>query len=169
VPEDGGLIGQALIGLKPVNAWVHTYTKPQTSSTRSRGLGWRIHESVEDTKLSTNKQHSLSTFCVSTPGRPRQRGGVRADRLLGGERGRAGRAVVVAVVRLVGAERAQTALVCGGGVGLGAREAEAVHFCCCCVDEARAELVLRTHRAAGACAAVEVFVVDTARDALVIL
>jgi len=26
----------------------------------SRGLGWRIHESVEDTKLSTNKQHSLS-------------------------------------------------------------------------------------------------------------
>jgi hypothetical protein len=24
----------------------------------SRGLGWRIHESVEDTKLSTNKQHS---------------------------------------------------------------------------------------------------------------
>jgi len=24
------------------------------------GLGWRIHESVEDTKLSTNKQHSLS-------------------------------------------------------------------------------------------------------------
>ncbi len=26
----------------------------------SRGLGWRIHGSVEDTKLSTNKQHSLS-------------------------------------------------------------------------------------------------------------
>jgi hypothetical protein len=25
-----------------------------------RGLGWRMHESVEDTKLSTNKQHSLS-------------------------------------------------------------------------------------------------------------
>ena len=60
MPEDGGLIGQALIGLKPVNAWVHTYTKPRTSSTRSRGLGWRIHESVEDTKLSTHKQHSLS-------------------------------------------------------------------------------------------------------------
>jgi len=39
---------------------VHTYTKPQTSSTRSRCLGWRIHGSVEDTKLSTNKQHSLS-------------------------------------------------------------------------------------------------------------
>ena len=58
MPEDGGLIGQALIGLKPMNAWVHTYTKPQTSSTRSRGLGRRIHESVEDTKLSTNKQHS---------------------------------------------------------------------------------------------------------------
>ena len=60
MPEDGGLIGQALIGLKPMNAWVHTYTKPQTSSTRSRGLGRRIHESVEDTKLSTNKQHTLS-------------------------------------------------------------------------------------------------------------
>jgi len=43
-----------------VNACVHTYTKPQTSSTRSRGLGWRIHGSVEDTKLSTNKQPSLS-------------------------------------------------------------------------------------------------------------
>ena len=26
----------------------------------SRGLGWRMHESVEDTKLSTNKQHTLS-------------------------------------------------------------------------------------------------------------
>jgi len=60
VPEDGGLINQALIGLKPVNACGHTYTKPQTPSTRSRGLGWRIHESVEDTKLSTNKQHTLS-------------------------------------------------------------------------------------------------------------
>jgi len=58
VPEDGGLIDQALIDLKPVTVWVHTYTKPQTSSTRSRGLGWRIHESVEDTKLSTNKQHT---------------------------------------------------------------------------------------------------------------
>ena len=28
----------------------------------SRGLGWRIHESVEDTKLSTNKQHTLSLW-----------------------------------------------------------------------------------------------------------
>jgi hypothetical protein len=43
-----------------VNACVHTYTKPRTSSTRSRGLGRRIHGSVEDTKLSTNKQLSLS-------------------------------------------------------------------------------------------------------------
>jgi hypothetical protein len=43
-----------------VNACVHTYTKPQTSNTRSRGLGRRIHGSVEDTKLSTNQQHSLS-------------------------------------------------------------------------------------------------------------
>jgi len=36
--------------------------KPQTSSTRRRVPGWRIHGSVEDTKLSTNKQHSLSVF-----------------------------------------------------------------------------------------------------------
>ncbi len=27
----------------------------------NRGLGWRIHGSVEDNKLSTNKQHSLSS------------------------------------------------------------------------------------------------------------
>ncbi len=47
-----------------MNAWVHTYTKPQTSSTRSRGLGWRIHESVEDTKLSTNKQHTQTLSLV---------------------------------------------------------------------------------------------------------
>ena len=43
-----------------MNACVHIYTKPQTSSTRRRGPGWRIHVSVEDTKLSTDKQHSLS-------------------------------------------------------------------------------------------------------------
>jgi hypothetical protein len=42
-----------------MNACVHIYTKPQTSSTRRRGPGWRIHGSVEDTKLSTNEQHSL--------------------------------------------------------------------------------------------------------------
>ena len=106
---------------------------------------------------------------VSTPGRARARGGVGVARLLGRQCGRAGRAVVVAGVRLVGAQRAQAALVCGGGVGLGAREAEAVRFCCCCVDEARAELVLRTRRAGGAYAAVEVFVADTAQDALVTL
>ena len=45
---------------KPMNACVHTYTKSQTLSTRRRGPGWRIHGSVEDTKLSTNKQHTLS-------------------------------------------------------------------------------------------------------------
>ena len=45
---------------KPVNACGHTYMEPQTSNTRSRGLGRRIHGSVEDTKLSTNKQHCLS-------------------------------------------------------------------------------------------------------------
>ena len=43
---------------------MHTNTKPQISSTRSRGLGWRMHGSVEDTKLSTNKQHSLSPFVI---------------------------------------------------------------------------------------------------------
>ena len=43
-----------------MNACVQTYTEPQTSSTRSCGLGRRIHGSVEDTKLSTNKQHSPS-------------------------------------------------------------------------------------------------------------
>ena len=43
-----------------MNTCVHTYTEPQTSSTRSCGLGRRIHGSVEDTKLSTNKQHSPS-------------------------------------------------------------------------------------------------------------
>ena len=42
-----------------MNACVHIYTKPQTSSTQRRGPGWRIHGSVENTKLSTNKQHSL--------------------------------------------------------------------------------------------------------------
>ncbi len=36
------------------------YTKSQTPSTRRRGPSWRIHGSVEDTKLSTNKQHSVS-------------------------------------------------------------------------------------------------------------
>jgi hypothetical protein len=30
-----------------------------------RGPGWRIHGSVEDTKLSTNKQHSLSSQRIS--------------------------------------------------------------------------------------------------------
>ena len=47
-----------------MNACVHTLTKPQTSSTRSRGLGRRIHGSVEDTKLSTNKQHSLLSSTI---------------------------------------------------------------------------------------------------------
>ena len=50
-----------------MNACVHTDTKPQTSSTRSRGLGWRIHGSVEDTKLSTNKQHTLSPDYLVAP------------------------------------------------------------------------------------------------------
>jgi hypothetical protein len=33
----------------------------------SRCLGWRIHESVEDTKLSTNKQHTLSNGFQELP------------------------------------------------------------------------------------------------------
>jgi hypothetical protein len=66
VPEEGGLTRSSKVK-KPVSACVHTYTKPQTSSTRSRGLGWRIHGSVEDTKFSTNKQHSLSEW-VRTKG-----------------------------------------------------------------------------------------------------
>jgi hypothetical protein len=49
---------------KPMNACGHTYTKSQTPSTRRRGPGWRIHGSVEDTKLSTNKQHTLSQEVV---------------------------------------------------------------------------------------------------------
>jgi hypothetical protein len=44
-----------------------TYVSPDVGfifasaqQSESRGLGWRIHGSVEDTKLSTNKQHSHS-------------------------------------------------------------------------------------------------------------
>ena len=37
-------------------------------SSESRGLGWRIQESVEDTKLSTNKQHSLSAVLYTVRG-----------------------------------------------------------------------------------------------------
>ena len=36
------------------------YFSIEHTRTRPRGLGWRIHGSVEDTKLSTNKQHHLS-------------------------------------------------------------------------------------------------------------
>jgi hypothetical protein len=38
------------------------------SSTWSRGLGWRMHESGEDTKLSTNKQHTLASATRATRG-----------------------------------------------------------------------------------------------------
>ena len=31
------------------------------NTSEGRSLGWRMHGSVEDTKLSTNKHHSLST------------------------------------------------------------------------------------------------------------
>ena len=43
----------------------HTHTHMHAYNLESRGLGWRIHGSVEDTKLSTNKQHSLSPLSPS--------------------------------------------------------------------------------------------------------
>jgi len=43
----------------PCIYWLPAWAQHQQHH-RSRGLGWRIHGSVEDTKLSTNKQHSLS-------------------------------------------------------------------------------------------------------------
>ena len=39
----------------------HVTRNNRVHSVDSRGLGWRIHGSVEDTKLSTNKQHTLLT------------------------------------------------------------------------------------------------------------
>ena len=59
VPEEA-LLTRSSKAKNPMNACVHTYTKSQTPSTRRRGPGWRIHGSVEDTKLSTNKQHTHS-------------------------------------------------------------------------------------------------------------
>ena len=38
---------------------IPSYVHQEGSHHMSRGRGWRIHGSVEDTKLSTNKQHSL--------------------------------------------------------------------------------------------------------------
>ena len=52
-------LGAASPCVRNRDACVHTYTKSQTPSTRRRGPGWRIHGSVEDTKLSTNKQHCV--------------------------------------------------------------------------------------------------------------
>jgi len=70
-----------------VNACGHTCTEPQTSSTLSLGLGRRIHGSVKDTKLSTNKQHSLSS-----PGSSRGEEGGKTSYATGahGERARQG-------------------------------------------------------------------------------
>jgi hypothetical protein len=59
VSEEALLTGSSK-AKKPMNACVHTYTRSQTPSTRISGPGWRIHGGVEDTKLSTNKQHTLS-------------------------------------------------------------------------------------------------------------
>ena len=58
--SEEALLTRSSKAMKPMNACGHTYTKSQTPSTRRRGPGWRIHGSVEDTKSSTNKQHSLS-------------------------------------------------------------------------------------------------------------
>ena len=58
--SEEALLTRSAKAKKPMDACVHTYTKSQTPSTRRRGPGWRIHGSVEDTKLSTNKQHTLS-------------------------------------------------------------------------------------------------------------
>ena len=44
----------------------HTHTHTSCLYTRRRGPGWRIHGSVEDTKLSSNKQHSLSRVHTHT-------------------------------------------------------------------------------------------------------
>ena len=68
MPEEA-LLTRSSRAKKPMNACVHTYTKPQTPSTRRRGPGWQIHGSVEDTKLSTNKQHthSLGAFVLGWP------------------------------------------------------------------------------------------------------
>jgi len=60
VANEEALLTRSSKAKKPMNACVHTYTKSQTPSTRRPGPGWRIHGSVEDTKLSTNKQHTLS-------------------------------------------------------------------------------------------------------------
>ena len=58
--SEEALLTRSSKAMKPMNACGHTYTKSQTPSTRRRGPGWRIHGSVEDTELSTNKQHSLN-------------------------------------------------------------------------------------------------------------
>ena len=103
------------------------------------------------------------------PRSARARGGVGVARLRRGERGRAGRAVVVARVRLVGAEGALAAQVRGGGVGLEAGGAEAVCERRAGVEEVGPDLAGGARSAGGADEPVEVGVADTARDALVTL
>ena len=53
----------------PLRGWLPSVTLGR------RGLGWRIHESVEDTKLSTNKHHSLPPTSV-TDGKTKHLSGV---------------------------------------------------------------------------------------------
>ncbi len=59
--EPAGVAGASATGRKGTGRSEKAKdTKSHTPSTRIRGPGWRIHGGVEDTKLSTNKQHSLS-------------------------------------------------------------------------------------------------------------
>jgi len=56
-----------------------------------RGLGWRMHESVEDTKLSTNKQHSLALSKQLAAREPQQDASRTIVLNLTQENGRSGR------------------------------------------------------------------------------
>lgn len=106
---------------------------------------------------------------VHEPRRAHARGGVGVARLLGRERVRTLGAVVVARVRLVGAEGALAAQVRGGGVGLEAGGAEAVRERRVGVEEVGPDLAGGARRAGGADEPVEVRVAHAAPHALVAL
>ena len=103
--------------LFPGTYWVHKRTCVLGPFLQSRGLGWRIHGSVEDTKLNTNKQHTLSAGCA---GAAWVRGGS-----LGGGMGAGGRCLATQVggVRWSGSllqRRRRLGEVCGRArAGLG--------------------------------------------------
>ena len=63
--EDDGGAGRGLVAVVQVCAAQCSHALFYAS----RGLGRRIHGSVEDTKLSTNKQHSLSLTALRVRGR----------------------------------------------------------------------------------------------------